>query len=66
MYGAERSMQDKLESEMGLQPMFLMRLNSNFRIFLNLIMPKCQHQAECLLVLNSEYDKKHRTQACDI
>nr|POE91977.1 hypothetical protein CFP56_33177 [Quercus suber] len=64
MYGAGRSMQDKLESGMGL-PLMCLRLNSNFRVVLNLIRPKFHHQTECLLVLNRAYDKKHRTQACN-
>ncbi|XP_075646894.1 uncharacterized protein LOC142617819 [Castanea sativa] len=63
MYGAGRSMRDNLESAMRLHLMFLMSLNSNFRVFLNLIRPKFQHPVECLLVLNRAYDKKRQTQA---
>ena len=63
MYGSGRSMQDKLESGMGLPLMFRLRLNSNFRVVLNLIRPKFHHQTECLLVLNHAYDKKYWTQA---
>ena len=59
MYGSGRSMHDKLESGMGLPLMFRLRLNSNFRVVLNLIRPKFHHQTECLLVLNHAYDKKY-------
>ncbi|XVF22958.1 hypothetical protein REPUB_Repub12eG0215600 [Reevesia pubescens] len=62
MYGAGRSMQDLLESGMGLPLVIRLKLSSNFRVVWNLIKPRFHHQAECLLVLDSKYDKKHRTQ----
>ncbi|XWS45720.1 hypothetical protein CRYUN_Cryun14cG0003700 [Craigia yunnanensis] len=62
MYGAGRSMQDLLESGMGLPLVIRLKLSSNFRVVWNLINPRFHHQAECLLVLDSKYDKKHRTQ----
>ncbi|XVE76714.1 hypothetical protein DITRI_Ditri13aG0003700 [Diplodiscus trichospermus] len=62
MYGAGRSMQDLLESGMGLPLMIRLKLSSNFRVVWNLIKPRFHHQAECLIVLDSKYDKKHRTQ----
>lgn len=63
MYGAGRSMQDMLESGMGLPLVFRMSFTSTFRVVLNLVRPKFHQQAECLLVLNNAYDKKNRTQA---
>ncbi|XP_018834341.1 uncharacterized protein LOC109001491 [Juglans regia] len=63
LYGAGRSMQDMLESGMGLPLVIRMRLSSNFRVVWKLVTPKFHHQVECLLVLRSAYDKKHRTQA---
>ncbi|XP_022734511.1 uncharacterized protein LOC111288029 [Durio zibethinus] len=62
MYGAGRSMQDLLDSGMGLPLVIRLKLSSNFRVVWNLIKPRFHHQAECLLVLDSKYDKKHRTQ----
>lgn len=61
MYGAGRSMQDMLESGKGLPLAIRMSFTSNFRVISNFIRPKFHHQAECLLVLGSAYDKKHRT-----
>ncbi|XWS77421.1 hypothetical protein CRYUN_Cryun01aG0260200 [Craigia yunnanensis] len=61
-YGAGRSMQDLLESGMGLPLVIRLKLSSNFRVVWNLIKPRFDHQAECLLVLDSKYDKKRRTQ----
>ncbi|CAK7330787.1 unnamed protein product [Dovyalis caffra] len=63
MYGAGRNMQDMLESGNGLAIVIRVSLRSNFRVVWNLIKPKFHHQAVCLLVLDSAYDKKHRTQA---
>ncbi|KAL9371396.1 hypothetical protein Peur_036536 [Populus x canadensis] len=63
MYGAGRNMQDMLESGNGLPIVIQLSLRSNFRVVWNLIKPKFHHQAVCLLVLDSAYDKKHRTQA---
>ncbi|KAK8480256.1 hypothetical protein V6N11_063386 [Hibiscus sabdariffa] len=62
MYGAGRSMQDLLESGMGLPLVIRLRLRSDFRVVWNLIKPKFHHQAECLLLLDNKYDKKHHTQ----
>ncbi|PPD97504.1 hypothetical protein GOBAR_DD05462 [Gossypium barbadense] len=62
MYGAGRNMQDLLESGMGLPLVIRLKLSSNFRVVWNLIKPRFHHQAECLLVLDDKYDKKHRTQ----
>ncbi|KDP43471.1 hypothetical protein JCGZ_16758 [Jatropha curcas] len=62
MYGAGRNMQDMLESGNGLPILIRVSLNSHFRVVLNLIKPKYHHQAECMLLLDSSYDKKHRTQ----
>ncbi|KAL4339262.1 hypothetical protein GQ457_08G023990 [Hibiscus cannabinus] len=55
---ARRSMQDLLESGMGLPLLIRLRLRSDFRVVWNLIKPKFHHQAQCLLLL----DKKHHTQ----
>ncbi|KAK3017305.1 hypothetical protein RJ639_006904 [Escallonia herrerae] len=63
MYGAGRSMQDMLDSGKGLPLVIRMSLRSSFHVVPNLIEPKFHHQAECLLVLGSAYDKKQRTQA---
>ncbi|OAY44794.1 uncharacterized protein LOC110618847 [Manihot esculenta] len=63
MYGAGRNMQDLLDSGNGLPILIRVRLSSHFRVIPNLINPKYHHQAECLLFLDSSYDKKHRTQA---
>jgi hypothetical protein len=63
MYGAGRSMEDMLESGRGLPLVIRMSMSSSFRVVWNLVRPKFHHQAECLLVLNKAYDKKHRTQA---
>ncbi|KAK6240232.1 hypothetical protein QUC31_005701 [Theobroma cacao] len=62
MYGAGRSMQDLLESGMGLPLVIRLKLSSDYRVVWNLVKPRFHHQAECLLVLDSKYDKKHRTQ----
>ncbi|XP_022759438.1 uncharacterized protein LOC111305838 [Durio zibethinus] len=62
MYGAGRNMQDLLESGMGLPLVIRLKLSSNIRVVWNLIKPRFHHQAECLLVLDSIYDEKHRTQ----
>ncbi|KAA3469534.1 delta-latroinsectotoxin-Lt1a protein [Gossypium australe] len=62
MYGAGRNMQDLLESGMGLPLVIRLKLSSNFRVVWNLIKPRFHHQAECLVVLDDKYDKKHRTQ----
>lgn len=61
MYGAGRSMQDILESGKGLHLAIRMSFTSNFRVISNFIKPTFHHQAECLLVLGSAYDKKHGT-----
>ncbi|KAK3021157.1 hypothetical protein RJ639_047098 [Escallonia herrerae] len=63
MYGAGRSMQDMLDSGKGLPLVIRMSLRSSFHVVPNLIEPKFHHQAECLLVLDSAYDKRQRTQA---
>lgn len=63
MYGAGRNMQDMLESGNGLPIVIRLSLRSDFRVVWNLIKPEFHHQAVCLLVLDSAYDKKHRTQA---
>ncbi|KAK3223997.1 hypothetical protein Dsin_011022 [Dipteronia sinensis] len=63
MYGAGRNMQDMLESGMGLPLMIRMSFKSTYRVVWDLINPKFHHQAECLIVLHSKYDKKHRTQS---
>ncbi|KAJ4839567.1 hypothetical protein Tsubulata_002282 [Turnera subulata] len=63
MYGAGRNMEDMLESGNGLPIVIRLSLSSNFRVVGDLIKPKYHHRGECLLVLNTGYDKKHRTQA---
>ncbi|XP_057989764.1 uncharacterized protein LOC110656839 isoform X2 [Hevea brasiliensis] len=62
MYGAGRNMQDMLDSGNGLPILIRVGLSSHFRVVLNLIKPKYHHQAQCLLLLDSKYDQKHRTQ----
>ncbi|GAV67014.1 hypothetical protein CFOL_v3_10523 [Cephalotus follicularis] len=62
MYGAGRNMQDMLESGEGLPLVVRMSLSSEFRVVWHLIKPKLHHQAQCLLVLDNTYDKKHKTQ----
>ncbi|KAE8677483.1 zinc finger CCCH domain-containing protein 30-like [Hibiscus syriacus] len=61
MYGAGRSMQDLLDSGMGLPLLIHVKLRSNYRVVYNLLKPKFHHQAECLLLLDNKYDKKHHT-----
>ncbi|XP_048231354.1 uncharacterized protein LOC8272162 [Ricinus communis] len=63
MYAAGRNMQDMLESGNGLPILIRARLSSHFRVVSNIVKPRYHHQAECLIVLDSTYDKKHRTQA---
>ncbi|KAK9283442.1 hypothetical protein L1049_011684 [Liquidambar formosana] len=63
MYAAGRDMEDMLESGHGLPLVIRVSLRSSFRVVWSLIEPKFHHQAECLLVLDSSYDKKHQTQA---
>ncbi|KAM1049548.1 hypothetical protein ACFX2I_028562 [Malus domestica] len=63
VYGAGRSMDDMLKSGKGLPLVLRVKLSSSFWVVRNLIKPKFHHQAECLLVLDRAYDKKHRTQA---
>ncbi|XP_039056442.1 uncharacterized protein LOC120199428 [Hibiscus syriacus] len=62
MYGAGRSMQDLLDSGMGLPLLIRLKLRSNYRVVWNLIKPRFHHQADCLLLLDNKYDKKHHTQ----
>ncbi|XP_009354743.2 uncharacterized protein LOC103945878 [Pyrus x bretschneideri] len=63
MYGAGRSMDDMLKSGKGLPLVLRVRVRSSFRVVWNLIKPKFHHQAECFLVVERAYDKKHRTQS---
>lgn len=62
MYGAGRNMQDMLDSGNGLPILIRVSLSSHFRVVLNLINPKYHHHAQCLLLLDTTYDLKHRTQ----
>ncbi|KAL4324903.1 hypothetical protein GQ457_11G019860 [Hibiscus cannabinus] len=62
MYGAGRSMQDLLESGMGLPLVIRLKLRSNYRVVWNLIKPRFHHQVECLVLLDNKYDKKRHTQ----
>ncbi|GKV27494.1 hypothetical protein SLEP1_g36664 [Rubroshorea leprosula] len=62
MYGAGRNMEDMLESGMGLPVVIRVRLSSSFRLVWKLINPKFHHKAQCLLLLYSVYDDKHKTQ----
>ncbi|KAL1535050.1 hypothetical protein AAHA92_31150 [Salvia divinorum] len=62
MYGAGRSMQDFLESEKGLPLVIRVSLRSRFIVIWGIFEPKYHHEAQCLVVLDDSYDKKHRTQ----
>ncbi|KAH9710145.1 Delta-latroinsectotoxin-Lt1a protein [Citrus sinensis] len=62
MYGAGRNMQDLLELGKGLPLIIRMSFRTNYRVVWDLIKPEFHHEAECLLLLNRKYDKKHRTQ----
>ena len=62
MYGAGRNMQDFLESEQGLPLVIRVSLRSRFNVIWGIFEPKYHHEAQCLVLLNDNYDKKHRTQ----
>ncbi|XP_042005459.1 uncharacterized protein LOC121754176 isoform X1 [Salvia splendens] len=62
MYGAGRSMQDFLESEKGLPLVIRVSLRSKFNVIWGILETKYHHAAQCLVVLDDSYDKKHRTQ----
>ncbi|XP_057807702.1 uncharacterized protein LOC131022249 [Salvia miltiorrhiza] len=62
MYGAGRNMQDFLESEKGLPLVIRVSLRSKFNVIWGIIEPKYHHEAQCLVVVDNNYDKKHRTQ----
>lgn len=62
MYGAGRDMEDMLESGMGLPLIMRLKLRSIYRVVWDLIKLKFHHEVQCLLVLTTKYDKKHRTQ----
>ncbi|KAK9189283.1 hypothetical protein WN944_020689 [Citrus x changshan-huyou] len=62
MYGAGRNMQDLLELGKGLPLIIRMSFRTNYRVVWDLIKPEFHYEAECLLLLNRKYDKKHRTQ----
>ncbi|GAA0187587.1 hypothetical protein LIER_34875 [Lithospermum erythrorhizon] len=61
LYGAGRSMQDMLESRLGLPLEIIVDLRSKFHVLGNLIKQKYHHQAHCLLNLHGAYDKAHRS-----
>ncbi|KAL1564404.1 hypothetical protein AAHA92_06753 [Salvia divinorum] len=62
MYGAGRNMQDFLESEEGLPLVIRVSLRSRFNVIWGIFEPKYHHEAQCLVLLHDNYDKKHRTQ----
>ncbi|CAI0426726.1 unnamed protein product [Linum tenue] len=62
MYGAGRNMQDLMESGRGLPIVVRVGLSSYFRVVSSIIRPKFHHKAECMLLLDKTYDKKHQTQ----
>ncbi|XP_042008852.1 uncharacterized protein LOC121757365 isoform X1 [Salvia splendens] len=62
MYGAGRSMQDFLESEKGLPLVIRVSLRSKFNVVWGILETKYHHEAQCLVVLDDSYDKKHKTQ----
>ncbi|OMP10064.1 hypothetical protein COLO4_04852 [Corchorus olitorius] len=68
MYGAGTSMEDLLESGMGLPLLIRLKLRSNFRVVWNLIKPSFNHHAHChlLLLLHPKYDHNHPTQLYNI
>ncbi|CAI9103090.1 OLC1v1001524C1 [Oldenlandia corymbosa var. corymbosa] len=61
MYGAGRSMQDLLDSDNGLPLEIHIKLRSSYDVIWDLMHPKFHNQAECLVVVGSGYDKKHKT-----
>ncbi|XP_050208709.1 uncharacterized protein LOC126659459 [Mercurialis annua] len=63
LYGAGRNMEDMLESGNGLPILIRVKLSSHYRVLSNFIRPEFHHQAQCLVVLDSKFDKKHPTQA---
>ncbi|KAL3622508.1 hypothetical protein CASFOL_033919 [Castilleja foliolosa] len=62
MYGAGRNMQDLLESGEGLPLVLRVSFRSTFHVIFGLFESKFHHEAQCLVVLSDQYDKKHRTQ----
>lgn len=62
MYGAGRNMQDFLESGKGLPLIIRVSLKSRFNVIWGIFEPKYYHDAQCLVALDNNYDKKHRTQ----
>ncbi|XP_073008013.1 uncharacterized protein [Typha latifolia] len=68
MYGAGRSMQDKLESGQGLPIVVHVRSRSTYRVVGNLIRPRYHHHAECLLllILNSAFYTQIYNSTCSI
>lgn len=62
MYGAGRNMQDFLESGKGLPLIIRVSLKSRFNVIWGVFEPNYHRQAQCLVVLDNNYDKKHRTQ----
>ncbi|CAA2977836.1 Hypothetical predicted protein [Olea europaea subsp. europaea] len=62
MYSAGRNMEDLLKSGKGLPLMIKLSFTSNFNVVWGFIHQKYHHDAQCLLLLENTYDKKHRTQ----
>ncbi|KAI3683038.1 hypothetical protein L1987_83525 [Smallanthus sonchifolius] len=60
-YGAGRSMQDILDSGKGLSLVVHVKLSSRFHVIGKLIRLKYHHRAECVLIVNTKYDKQHKT-----
>ncbi|KAH7864629.1 hypothetical protein Vadar_031913 [Vaccinium darrowii] len=63
MYGAGSAMQDMLSMRKELPLAIHLSFRSNFRIVGGLFKPKFHHKAECLVVLDRPYHKKHHTRA---
>ncbi|XP_022152674.1 uncharacterized protein LOC111020336 [Momordica charantia] len=63
MYGAGRSMEDMLESGMGLELMIRLNFISNYRVVWKIIRPHFRHRVECSLVLGKGYDRKRHTRS---